>query len=66
MKIGSIEGELRSNGASATQNCLGNTTADIFGNIGQVQTEQLAVEWFYRETIERFLNIMIHHFDFVA
>ena len=27
VKTGSIEGELRSNGAAATQNCLENTTA---------------------------------------
>ena len=30
MKTGSIEGELGSNGAAATQNCLENTTADIW------------------------------------
>ena len=30
MKTGSIEGELHSNGAAATQNCLENTTADTF------------------------------------
>ena len=30
VKTGSIEGELRSNGVAATQNCLENTTADIW------------------------------------
>ena len=30
MKTGSIQGELGSNGAAATQNCLENKTADIW------------------------------------
>ena len=30
MNTGNIEGELRSNGAAATQNCLENTIADIW------------------------------------
>ena len=30
MKTGSIEGELRSNRAAVTQNCLENTTEDIW------------------------------------
>ena len=45
----SLEGKLRSNGASTTQNCLENTTARTW-NIGQVK-------WFFRdyfETLGRF------------
>ena len=59
MKTGSIEGELRSNGAAATQNRLENTTADIW----EYRTK-VAVEWFFRdyfETIGGFRNIVIHH-----
>ena len=32
----SLEGELRSNGASSTQNCLDETQQRVFWNIGQM------------------------------
>ena len=56
MKTGSIEGELRSNGAPATQNCLENMKAFLWEYRKNVN-ERLAVEWFfheYFETIGRF------------
>ena len=50
----SFEGELRSNGASTTQNCLENTTARILEYRTNVNG---TVKWFFRdyfETIGRF------------
>ena len=49
-----LKGELRSNGASTTQNCLENTTASILEQRTNVNG---TVKWFFRdpfETIGRF------------
>ena len=51
MKTGSIETNCAKKGVAATQNCLENTTADIW----EYRTNangQLAVEWFFREYFE--------------
>ena len=49
MKTGNFEGELRSNGASATQSCLENTTARILEYRTNVNG---TVKWFFREYFE--------------
>ena len=46
VKTGSLNGELRSNGASTTQNCLENTTAGIFEYRTKVTG---TVKWFLSE-----------------
>ena len=54
VKTGSLKGELCSNAASATQNCLENTTARILEYRTNVNG---TVKWFFRdyfETIGRF------------
>ena len=51
MKTASIEGELRSNGAAATQNCLENTKAFLW-EYRTNDNGRLAVEWFFREYFE--------------
>ena len=52
MKTGSIEGELRLNGAAATQNCLENTKAFLWEYRTSVK-EGLAVEWFFRDYLRQ-------------
>ena len=49
MKTESLEGELGSNGASTTQNCLENTTARILEYRANVNC---TVKWFFREYFE--------------
>ena len=49
MKTGSLEGELRSNGASTPQNCLENITARILEYRTNVNG---TVKWFLREYFE--------------
>ena len=55
MKTESIKGELRLNGAAATQNCLENTEKTRFQAFlweYRTSVERLAVEWFLREYFE--------------
>ena len=49
VKTGSLKGELCSNAASATQNCLENTTARILEYRTNVNG---TVKWFFREYFE--------------
>ena len=59
-KTGSIEGELRSNGSAATQNCLENTTTHIWEystNVNGTVGSRMVFPWV-------FWNITIQHFGF--
>ena len=59
MKTGSLEGELRSNGASTTQNCLENTTARILEYRTNVNG---MVKWFFRGYFEAIRRFSLHDF----
>ena len=52
MRTGSIEGELRLNGAAASQICLENTKAFLWEYRTSVNG-RLAVEWFFREILRQ-------------
>ena len=61
MKTESIEGELRLNGAAATQNCLENRNAFPWEYRTSVM-ERLAVEWFFRDYFETIVGFPLRDF----